>query len=60
MQTVLDTNLHLDRVVAIGGHAVGMHPEVFLLGYVCYATGDGHTDKISSKWSYEDCTNAIE
>jgi hypothetical protein len=49
MQTVFNTDFHLDGVVAVWGHTVGVHPDVFLFGYVRYAPGDGHADKISSK-----------
>jgi len=53
MQTILNADFHLDRVIAIGGHTVRVDPEVFLFGYVCYAAGNGYADKISGDRSCE-------
>ena len=38
MQAVLDTDLHLDGVVAIWGHSERVYPDIFLLRDVRYTT----------------------
>ena len=38
VQAVLDSDLHLNRVVAVGRHTVRMYPEVFLLGQIRYSS----------------------
>lgn len=47
MQTILYTNIHLDRAVVFRRHAVGIHPEIFLADDVGHAPGDGDADEIA-------------
>lgn len=46
MQTVLNPNFHLDRIVRIRRHPVGMYPEVFLFDYVCHSAREGDADEV--------------
>jgi hypothetical protein len=46
MQTVLDANFHLDRIVTIGRHAERMHPNIFLLRDVGHSPRNRHTNEV--------------
>ena len=48
VQTILNANLHLDRVVAVWWHAERVHPDVFLLHYVCHAPRYRYADEVPS------------
>ena len=47
METVLNSDLHLDGIVGIGRYAKGMNPDVFLLDDVGHSTGNSNSDEIS-------------
>lgn len=49
MQTVLDADLHLDRVVAVRGHHVRVHPDVLLFDHVSQSTQYCHAHKVSTR-----------
>lgn len=36
MQTVLNSDLHLDCIICVWGHAVGVHPEIAFLHDLAY------------------------
>ena len=46
VQAVLDADLHLDRVVAVGRHPIRVYPHILLLGDVCYPPRDCNPDKV--------------
>ena len=48
VQTILDADLHLDRVVAIWRHAERVHPDVFFLHYICHAPRYRYADEVPS------------
>ena len=46
VQAILNTDLHLDRVIAIWRHAVRMYPKVLLLDHFRHSSGNRDTHKI--------------
>lgn len=47
VQTVLDTDVHLDAAVHLGGDAVAVDPDVLFADNVSHAAGDGDADKVA-------------
>lgn len=47
VQAVLNSDLHLDRVVRVWWHAERVHPDVLLLDDVGHPSRDGHSDEVS-------------
>ena len=48
VQTILNANLHLDRVVAVWWHAERVHPDVLFLHYICHAPRYRYADEVPS------------
>ena len=46
VQAILNTDLHLDRVIAIWRHAVRMYPKVLLLDHFRHPSGNRDTYKV--------------
>lgn len=47
VQTVLDTDFHLDRVIDIGWHSIRIDPYIPFIQNICQTSGDGDSDEIS-------------
>jgi hypothetical protein len=47
MKTVFNTDLHLDRVVSISRHDIGMNPDILFLDNVGKSPQDGDSDKVT-------------
>lgn len=47
MKTVFNTDLHLDRVVTISRHDIGMNPDILFLDNIGQSTQNGDPDKVS-------------
>lgn len=48
VKAVLDSDLHLNRVVAIWGHDIRVHPDVLLLDYISHSTQNRNSYKVST------------
>ena len=46
VQTIRDTNIHLDRAVVLWRHAVGIDPEILLAYDIGHPAGNSNTHKI--------------
>lgn len=46
MQAILDSNIHLDRVVSFRRHPIRIHPDVLFTDDVRYPPGDRHAYKV--------------
>ena len=49
VETIFDTDLHLNGVVAVWWHAEGMHPDIFLFVDIRHTTRNGHSDEVSCR-----------
>lgn len=47
MQAVLDTDVHLDAAVHLGGDAIAVNPKVLLADHISHAARDRNTDKVA-------------
>lgn len=47
VQTILDTNIHLDDAVGLGRHAVRVDPDILLAHDILHAARDGDADKVA-------------
>lgn len=47
MQAILDADIHLDRAIGLGRHAIRVDPEILLADYVGHAPGDGDADEVA-------------
>lgn len=60
MKTIFNTDLHLDRIIHFNGHSVRVYPHVSFTDYVCQATSNSNTDKVSELYTHlgnESCGN---
>ncbi len=48
VQTILDADLHLDRVVAVWWHAERVHPDIPFLHHICHAPRYRYADEVPS------------
>lgn len=46
MQAVFDTDIHLDRAIVLGRHAIGIDPEILLAHDIGHPSGHSHANKI--------------
>ena len=49
VQTIFNSDLHLDRIVDVRGHTEGMDPEIPFLHDLGQPTRYGYTDKVSTR-----------
>ena len=47
MQAILDTDIHLDGVIRLRGHAIRVNPEILLADHVSHSPGNRYTNEIS-------------
>jgi len=47
VQTILNTNIHLDHTVRLRRHAIAINPEVLFTNNIRHAPRDGHADEIA-------------
>ena len=47
MQTILNPDFHLYRIVTVRGHSERMYPDILLLSHICHSARNRYTYKIS-------------
>lgn len=47
MQTILNSNIHLDRTIGLGRHSIRVDPEILLTDDISHSPRDRYTDKVS-------------
>lgn len=47
VKTIFNPYFHLDGIITVRRHPIGVDPEVFLFDYIRHTSGDGYTNEIS-------------